>query len=193
MKKGSSLAGIVGKAIVGIIVLALFAPWIIPSFAHSPFAGPKETIFIRDDDNGEHYIAQFKTTHQLCIYHYIDETEEMPTIAGVKTVYRCEGAFYNPLIGPVHTHPKPGILLWKNFAVFAEGEKQRAAVKIKSEENYVAYATDEAAVTGTFYDDISIGENYIILSGQKFMTAKGEDKIFAERVIEWFDSYAQEV
>ena len=158
----------------------------------SPFAGPKGNIYVHDEDN-QHYIAQFKATHQLCIYHYIDPTDDLPSIAGVKTEYRCEGAYYNPLIGPIHVNPDPGILFWKNFAFFKDGEKKRAAIKVTSVDNYVAFATDDAAVIGTFYDDISIGEDFIILSGQKFVIPEGVDLKFAEQVIEWFDTYAQPV
>ena len=193
MKKGSGFVSVFFKIFFFIIIATILAPWIIPSFGHSPFSGPKGTIYVHDESSEEHYIAQFKASNRLCVYHYLDDNEDRPSISGVKTEFRCEGTFYNPLLGRIHTNPDPTILLWKNYAVFSDGEKQRAAVKLTTVDNYVAFATDDAAITGYYYDDISIGDDFLVLSGQKFTIPEGQDKEFAELVIEWFDTYAQEV
>ena len=113
MKKKLSIVDIIVRIIGAGIVIFLVAAWVLPSIGHFPFKGPVNTVYTKDDGN-EHYIAIFTSSNSLSIYHYLDETDDFKSIAGVKTVFECTGSFYNPFIGPLHLNPDPSILIWHN-------------------------------------------------------------------------------
>ena len=191
MNQKDKAYAIIGKIVVGIAILFILSPWIIPAIAHAPFKGPTGKIYIRDDENGDHYISLFSDSYQLYLYRYIDPTEEFPLIAGVKTIFDYSGSFYNPLIPPLYTHPEPGILIWKNYAVLKKGEKQRASVTLTVNSNYGVYVSSDAALKGKYYDDITISDDYIVLSGQIFSLPDETNADIANSVISYFDVNAE--
>ncbi len=187
------------KTILGLIIVAFVGLVMLRSMAYGPLKFDTDKIYTASIED-ENHILVFTDDYKMLLYRYGEEEEQNPYnknqsmkyYYGVETVYKYNAAYYNKILGPLHSAPdiaRQSLIssFLTQYKLYDESKEQRARMNLTVEDSRELFVENYKAPTGKFNNlEVRITQDRLSIDAVEYRVAKGDDLLIAQTVIDDF-------